>query len=43
MEFVARLEQQELTKTKLKKEGGKYVCSEKTSKRNIGVICENAR
>jgi hypothetical protein len=35
MEFVARLEQQELVKSKLKKNGSSYTLTEKTSKRKV--------
>lgn len=43
MEFVARLEQQELVKSKLKKNGSSYTLTEKTSKRKVSQICDKAR
>lgn len=43
MEFVARLEQQELVKSKLKKNGSGYTLTEKTSKRKVSEICDKAR
>jgi hypothetical protein len=35
MEFVARFEEQELQKSKLKKNGSGYTLTEKTSKRKV--------
>lgn len=43
MEFVARFEQQELVKSKLRKNSQGYLMTEKTSKRKVSQICEKAR